>query len=86
MVVEELALDQAAHDGVTGGGEHHIAAVGRDVHGFLVVVGQQVGDLVHGLAGHDDADLLYGFHRPLHNGQTVAVQRNNGQLIRRDLE
>ena len=86
MVVEELALDQAAHDGVTGSGEHHVAAVGGDVHGLLVVVGQQVGDLVHGLAGHDDADLLYGFHRPLHNGQTVAVQRNNGQLIRRDLK
>ena len=56
------------------------------MHGLLVVVGQQVGDLVHGLAWYDDAELLYGFHRPLHNGQTVAVQRNNGQLIRRDLK
>ncbi|MDV5043032.1 hypothetical protein R2O95_14170, partial [Faecalibacterium duncaniae] len=42
----------AAHDGVTGGGEYHIAAVCGDVHGLLVVVGQQMGDLVHGLAGY----------------------------------
>ena len=86
MVVEELALDQAAHDGVTGGGEHHVAAVGGDVHGLLVVVGQQVGDLVHGLAGHDDPDVLHGLDRALDDGQTVAVQGHHGQLIGQDLE
>ena len=36
LVVEEVALDQAAHDGVAVGGEHDIAAVGVDLH---VVVG-----------------------------------------------
>ena len=86
MVVEEFALDQAAHDGVTGRGEHHITAVGGDVHGLLVVVGQQVGDLVHGLAGHDDPDVLHGLDRALDDGQTVAVQGHHSQLIGQDLE
>lgn len=86
MIVEEFALDEAAHDGVTGGHEDDIPAVGTDVDGFLVVVGQQVGDLVHGLAGHDDPDVLYGLDRALDDGQTVAVQGHHGQLIGQDLE
>ncbi len=73
VVVEELALDQAAHDGVTGSHEHDIAAVGADVHQLLVVVGQQVGHFGHGLAGHDDPDVLDGSDGALHDGQTIAV-------------
>ena len=86
MVVEELALDQAAHDGVTGSHEDDIAAVGADVHQLLVVVGQQVGHFGHGLAGHDDPDVLDGSDRPLDDGQAVAVQGHDGQFVGLDLK
>ena len=56
------------------------------MHQLLVIVGQQVGDLGHGLAGHDDADVLHRRDRALHDGQTVAVQCHHGQLVGQDLE
>ena len=56
------------------------------MHRLFVVVGQQVGHFGHGLAGHDDADVLHSGDRALHDGQTVAVQRHDGQLIGFDLE
>ena len=56
------------------------------MHRLFVVVGQQVGDLGHGLAGHDDADILYRRHRAFHDGQTVAVQCHHSQLVGQDLE
>ena len=86
MIVQELALDQPAHDGVAAGHKDHIAAVGADVHRLFVVVGQQVGHFGHGLAGHDDADVLHGGDRALHDGKTVAVQCHHGQLVGQDLE
>ena len=86
MIVEEFALDQAAHDGVTRSHEDDIAAVGADVDQLFVIVGQQVRYFVHGLAGHDDPDILHGLDGALDDGQTVAVQRNDGHLIGQDLE
>ena len=86
VIVEKFPLDQAAHDGVARSHEDDIAAVGADVDQLFVVVGQQMGHFGHGLAGDDDADVLDGSEGPLDDGQTVAVQRNNGQLIRRDLK
>ena len=56
------------------------------MHILFVIVGQQMGHLGHGLAGHDDADILHGSDGALHNSQTVAVQRYNGQLVQFDLE
>ena len=56
------------------------------MHRLLVVVGQQVGHFGHGLAGHDDADILHSSHRPFHDGQAVAVQRHDGELVGQDLE
>jgi len=56
------------------------------VHRLLVVVGQQVGHFGHGLAGHDDTNVLHGGDRALHDGQTVTVQSHDGQLIRLDLK
>ena len=53
---------------------------------LLVVVGQQTVQLGHGLAGHDDADIFYSGDGALDDGQTVAVQRNDGQPVRLDLE
>lgn len=86
MIVEELALNEAAHDGVASGHEHDVAAVGTDVDRLFVVVGQQMRHFGHGLAGDDDADVLDGSDGPLHDGQTVAVQGHDGQLIGFDLE
>ena len=82
MIVEELALNEAAHDGVAGGHEHDVAAVGTDVDRLFVVVGQQMRHFGHGLAGDDDADVLDGSDGPFHDGQTVAVQGNDGHFIR----
>lgn len=82
MIVEELALDEAAHDGVAGGHEHDVAAVRTDVDRLFVVVGQQMRHFGHGLAGDDDPDVLDGSDGPLHDGQTVAVQGNDGHFIR----
>ena len=86
MIVQELALDQAAHDGVSGRHKNDVPAVGADVDQLFVVVGQQVADFVHGLAGNDDPDVLDGLDRAFHNGQTVAVQSHDGQFVRLDLK
>ena len=56
------------------------------MHRLFVVVRQQVGDLGHGLAGHDDADILYRRYRAFHDGQTVAVQCHHSQFVGQDLE
>ena len=56
------------------------------MHQLFVVVGQQVGHFGHGLAGDDDADVLDGGEGPLDDGQTVAVQCNDGHFIRFDLK
>ena len=45
-----------------------------------------MGDLGHGLAGHDDADILHGGDGALHDGQTISIQRYYGQLVQFDLE
>ena len=86
MIVQELALDQTAHDGVSGRHKDDVPAVGTDVNQLFVVVGQQVADFVHGLAGNDDPDVLDGLDRAFHNGQTVAVQSYDGQFVRFDLK
>ena len=56
------------------------------MHVLFVIVGQQMGHLGHGLAGHDDADILHGSDGALHDSQTVAVQCYNSQLVQLDLE
>ena len=56
------------------------------MHILFVIVGQQVGHLGHGFAGHDDADILHGGDRALHDGKAVAVQRHHSQLVQLDLE
>ena len=81
LIIEEVPLDEPAHDGVAVGGEHHIAAVGVDFY-RVVRSAENFQQLLQRLGGNDDADIPGAGHVPLDDGQPVAVQRHDGQAAR----
>jgi len=81
LVIEKIPFDQSADDRVGAGRKHHKTAVGRNVD-HLVVVGEQLDGFRQRFGRDDDVDVFCGLYGFFDDGQPVAVQRDDCQLIR----
>src|SRR2546425_13247276 len=81
LVIWELPLDKARHQGGAALAEHQMVLQRRYINGLLLAIRGKTADLLERLARHNDPQLLPKRHGASGMCQTMAIRGHHGDFL-----